>query len=63
MKTKTFDCIEMKRQIQGRLYDKTKSMTAEEELAYYHTEARQFQQRLASLRKQLGRPKDTPPVS
>ncbi|MDR0437526.1 MAG: hypothetical protein LBH22_04395 [Bacteroidales bacterium] len=31
-----FSCIEMKRQIQAKIYAETKGMTTEELLAYYH---------------------------
>jgi len=31
-----FSCIEMKRQIQAKIYEETKNMTIEELLAYYN---------------------------
>jgi len=34
-KTKTFDCVEMKRQAALRIHAETKGMTIEEELAYW----------------------------
>ncbi|MEK7795221.1 MAG: hypothetical protein AAB353_11865 [Candidatus Hydrogenedentota bacterium] len=33
-KPKTFDCIEMKRKIQARMYDETKGMTREQKHEY-----------------------------
>jgi hypothetical protein len=36
MMTKTFDCVDMKRQIQTRIYAETKGMTQEELLEYFH---------------------------
>jgi hypothetical protein len=33
-KTKKFDCIEMKRNIQDKIYDETKNMSKEEYLAF-----------------------------
>ena len=33
-KTKTFDCVEMKRRIQEKIYQKTKDMSREEYLAF-----------------------------
>ena len=52
MKTKTFDCVEMKREIQARVFDTTKSMTLEEELAYYRGETKRFQRNITALREQ-----------
>ena len=34
--TKAFDCLNMKRRIQERIYEETKDMTAEELAAYFH---------------------------
>ena len=31
---KTFDCVEMKRQIQERMYQETRGMSCEERIAY-----------------------------
>ena len=42
MKTKTFDCVEMMHRGALRIYEETKGMTVEEELAYWrerHAEA------------------------
>lgn len=36
MKIKTFDCVEMKRRIQERIYEETKNMTHDELLEYFH---------------------------
>ena len=33
-KTKTFDCVEMKRRIQEKIYEETKNMSREEYLAF-----------------------------
>ena len=35
MKTKTFDCVEMKRQAASRIYKETQGMTLEERQAYW----------------------------
>lgn len=35
-KEKRFDCVEMKRRIQERIYEETKGMSAEEIVAYFH---------------------------
>ena len=34
-KTKTFDCVEMKRAVQEIIYEEIKNMSLEEELAYW----------------------------
>ena len=34
MKTKTFDCVEMKRRIQEKIYEETRNMSREEYLAF-----------------------------
>ena len=55
-KTKTFDCVEMKRQGAKRLYENTKDMTPEEELAYWQEQSRRLRdeqkQLLASLNQE-----------
>ncbi len=38
-RNKTFDCVEMKRRIQERIYEETKNMTPEELSAYFRTRA------------------------
>ena len=53
MKTKTFDCVEMKRQGALRIYEETRDMTREEELAYWRKqdeELRAAQQRAIERR-------------
>ena len=35
-KDKAFDCVEMKRRIQEKIYEETKNMTHEELLEYFH---------------------------
>lgn len=41
-KTKTFDCIEMKRAAALRIYEETKEMTIDEELAYWRAKEQNF---------------------
>lgn len=56
MKTKTFDCVEMKDEGARRIYEETKDMTLAEKLEYWrkHSEAlRQKQERL--LRERDGK--------
>jgi hypothetical protein len=35
-KKKTFDCVEMKRHIQEKIYNETRNMNHEELVQYYH---------------------------
>jgi hypothetical protein len=44
MKTKTFDCVEMKRQGAMRIYEATKNMTFEQEVAYWRERSRKFRE-------------------
>lgn len=39
---KTFDCVEMKRKIQEKIYDETKGLTKEAEIDYFHRAAEAF---------------------
>ena len=41
MKTKTFDCIEMKRQGSQRIYEAIKDMTIEQKIAYWREQSQQ----------------------
>ena len=57
MKTKTFDCVEMKRRGSQRIYEATKDMTFEQELAYWRERSRQFreeQERIAAFERHIG---------
>ena len=52
---KTFDCVEMKRRGAQRIYEATKGMTLEQEVAYWRERSRQFreeQKRLAVRARQ-----------
>lgn len=44
MKTKTFDCVEMKSQGSLRIYEAIKGMTVEQEVAYWQERSRQFRE-------------------
>ncbi|MCH7472495.1 hypothetical protein IIA79_06035 [bacterium] len=50
METKEFDCVEMKRKSQALIYEKTKDMTPEEELAYWKAHEDRFRRELEELR-------------
>jgi hypothetical protein len=43
-KAKTFDCVEMKRHGSQRIYEATKDMTFEQEVAYWRERSRQFRE-------------------
>ena len=50
MKTKTFDCVEMKRRGSQRIHEAIKDMTFEQKVAYWRDRSRRFreeQERLA----------------
>ncbi|MFA6243121.1 MAG: hypothetical protein WC655_19445 [Candidatus Hydrogenedentales bacterium] len=51
MKTKTFDCVEMKRAAALRIYEETKSLSLEERQAYWRAKHDNLTRKLA-LRKQ-----------
>ena len=59
MRSKTFDCVEMKRRGSERIYEAIKGMTFEQEVAYWQERSREFreeQERLsAATRPQAGR--------
>jgi len=47
---KKFDCVEMKRKAQERIYREVHNLSREEELEYFHQAAEQFWQDLRALR-------------
>ena len=52
MKTKTFDCVEMKRRGSERIHEATKNLTSEQKVAYWRERSRQFreeQERLSTV--------------
>ena len=48
-KTKTFDCVEMKRLGSQRIYEKIKDMTFEQKVAYWRERSRQFREKQERL--------------
>jgi len=52
MMKKKFDCVEMKRECQRKIYALTKDMTPEEEVAFFHEQSEDFRRRLAEAKKQ-----------
>lgn len=60
MKTKTFDCVEMKRQGANDVYEMTKDMTFEEEVEFWRVRSEEFMRDQERLRVQ--RPPATTPA-
>ena len=58
MKTKKeFDCVEMKREAQRRIYEETKDMSFDELLAYWQEKDKSFKHDIELMKKgKLGRP-------
>jgi hypothetical protein len=50
MKTKTFDCVEMKRQGALRIHEILKDMTVEQQIEYWRRETELMRQRQGELR-------------
>jgi hypothetical protein len=55
-KAKTFDCVEMKHRGSQRIYEATKDMTFEQEVAYWREQSRQFREERARLSEKTDRP-------
>lgn len=53
MKTKTFDCVEMKRRGALRIYEETKGMTVQEELAYWKKRTDALRRRVDAAKKRV----------
>jgi ubiquinone biosynthesis protein UbiJ len=52
---KTFDCVEMKRKAQEKIYEETKNLSREEELEYFHKAGERFRRELEALREKRNR--------
>ena len=52
MKTKKFDCVEMKRQGALRVHERLKNMTIEEQIEYWRRRSEEFEKEQARLRSQ-----------
>ena len=50
-KTKTFDCIAMKREAQEAIRAQVRGMTIEEEVAFFRSGADEFQRRIDDAKK------------
>jgi DNA/RNA-binding domain of Phe-tRNA-synthetase-like protein len=54
MKNKPFDCVEMKRQAQEKIYAEIAAMSDQEKIAYYHRAFEQLKAKQEKLRVQAG---------
>ena len=52
MKTKTFDCVEMKRRGAERIYEQLKGKSMEEQVAFWREKNREFQEEREARRAQ-----------
>ena len=54
MKTKTFDCVQMKRWGSERIYEITKEMTLEQKIQFWNEKNQSFRKEIESVRKVSG---------
>lgn len=50
---KDFDCVEMKRKAQQRVYDETREMSRQEELDYFREAGKEFWRGIQVLRRKI----------
>ena len=55
MKTKPFDCVEMKRQAAAKIYERIKTMTIEEELRFWNVASDGLEKTEVELRERAER--------
>lgn len=60
---KTFDCVEMKRKAQNRIFEETRGLAPEEELAYFHRAAAECRADIRRLRAEILSGRRVPPVA
>jgi hypothetical protein len=60
MKTKTLDCVEMKRKGGRYVYNQVKDMTPEEELAYWRSRSKQLDAKIKKAGQEKGSAKIRP---
>jgi len=63
MKTKTFDCVGMKRMAQTRIRAQVSGMSAEEEIAFFRDGAEDFERRIQAAREDFARAHEETPMS
>jgi hypothetical protein len=60
---KAFDCVEMKRKAQARIFAETRGLDPDEELAYFHRAADECRAELGRLRADILSGRRMPPVA
>jgi hypothetical protein len=55
IKTKTFDCVKMKRRGSRHVQEQTRGMTAAEELAFWRERTARLAKRIKAARQKTGR--------
>ena len=60
---KAFDCVEMKRAAQERIYAETRGLSRDEELSYYHRAAAECRVHLKRLREEITAGQRRPPLA
>ena len=55
MKTKTFDCVAMKRRGSRRVYERIKNMTPAQELAYWQKRTARLDQRIKAAKRKASK--------
>ena len=60
MKTKTFDCVEMKHRGADKLKEKIDRLTVQQELAFWAERSHELKQRQATAKAHREPPGDTP---
>ena len=56
MKTKTFDCVEMKRQGALRIHERLKEMTIEEQITHWRQRSEEFRREQEQLVNEMEKP-------
>lgn len=59
---KAFDCVEMKRAAQERIFAETRGLSREEVVAYFHRAAAEFRVEMKRLRADIVSGRRVPPV-
>jgi hypothetical protein len=60
---KAFDCMEMKREAQRRIYAETRGLSRAEELEYFHRAATEFRAEMERLREEIASGRRVPPLA
>ena len=58
MKTKTFDCVGMKREAQEKIRDAVRGLSPEQEIQFFRAGAEDFERRVQAAKEALARDRD-----